>query len=104
MKVETESKGEMTMAAYLADEQFRTQGFMLIHKGEIVTKRIRHEPDRQSCMSWQPKLPSVQLWQCWSKRAKSTEKGITHYVPELKRNQLGRHYCNCIRCSICLRR
>ena len=36
LKVQTESKGEMTMEDYLADPQFRTQGFMLIHKGEIV--------------------------------------------------------------------
>ena len=36
LKVNTESKGQLTMDEYLADEQFRTQGFMLIHKGEIV--------------------------------------------------------------------
>ncbi|MFA0704046.1 serine hydrolase, partial [Vibrio sp. 10N.222.48.A8] len=36
LKVDTESKGQLTMDEYLADEQFRTQGFMLIHKGEIV--------------------------------------------------------------------
>lgn len=36
LKVQTESKGEMTMEDYLADPQFRTQGFMLIHEGKIV--------------------------------------------------------------------
>lgn len=36
LTVNTETKGELTMEQYLADEQFRTQGFMLIHKGEIV--------------------------------------------------------------------
>ncbi|MEZ9330896.1 serine hydrolase domain-containing protein [Vibrio breoganii] len=36
LTVKTETKGEMSMADYLADEQFRTQGFMLIHKGKIV--------------------------------------------------------------------
>jgi len=36
LKVLTESKGEMTLEQYLADPLFRTQGFMLIHKGKIV--------------------------------------------------------------------
>ncbi|EGU31370.1 putative beta-lactamase [Vibrio ichthyoenteri ATCC 700023] len=36
LTVKTKSKGEMSITDYLADEQFRTQGFMLIHKGKIV--------------------------------------------------------------------
>lgn len=36
LKVDTVGMGEMTMEDYLADPQFRTQGFMLIHKGEVI--------------------------------------------------------------------
>lgn len=36
IKIKTMAKGELTLDQYLADPQFRTQGFMLIHKGKIV--------------------------------------------------------------------
>eukprot|EP01029_Cantina_marsupialis_P019959 TRINITY_DN4650_c0_g1_i5.p1 TRINITY_DN4650_c0_g1~~TRINITY_DN4650_c0_g1_i5.p1 ORF type:complete len:457 (-),score=35.31 TRINITY_DN4650_c0_g1_i5:70-1440(-) len=86
LKVETDSKGELTMEEYLADEQFRTQGFMLIHKGEIVYEAYPGMSPTDSHV--------------WASTAKTTvgtivamlveegkvdpEKNITHYVPELK--------------------
>ncbi|MDN3681054.1 serine hydrolase domain-containing protein [Vibrio tapetis subsp. quintayensis] len=86
LKVDTESKGPLTMDEYLADEQFRTQGFMLIHKGEIVY---------QAYPGMKPTDTHV-----WASTAKTTvgtviamlveegkvdpEKDITEYVSELK--------------------
>lgn len=82
----TETKGELTMEQYLADEQFRTQGFMLIHKGEIVYQAY-------------PGMSSTDT-HVWASTAKTTvgavvamlveegkvdpEQDIAHYVPELK--------------------
>ncbi len=84
--VETSSKGQMTMAQYLDDPLFRTQGFMLIHKGKVVYEAY---PGMQS-----------QDQHIWASSAKTTvgalvamlveegkvdvDKSITHYVPELK--------------------
>ncbi|TVU61029.1 beta-lactamase family protein [Vibrio atlanticus] len=86
LTVNTETKGELTMEQYLADEQFRTQGFMLIHKGEIVY---------QAYPGMSPTDTHV-----WASTAKTTvgavvamlveegkvdpEQDITYYIPELK--------------------
>ena len=86
LTVNTEAKGELTMEQYLADEQFRTQGFMLIHKGEIVY---------QAYPGMSPTDTHV-----WASTAKTTvgavvamlveegkvdpEQDITYYIPELK--------------------
>ncbi|MFA0058010.1 serine hydrolase domain-containing protein [Vibrio echinoideorum] len=86
LTVNTETKGELTMDQYLADEQFRTQGFMLIHKGEIVY---------QAYPGMSPTDTHV-----WASTAKTTvgavvamlveeckvdpEQDITYYIPELK--------------------
>ncbi|HFQ4903217.1 TPA: serine hydrolase domain-containing protein [Vibrio vulnificus] len=86
LKVKTDTKGEMTMEEYLADPQFRTQGFMLIHKGEIVYEAY-------------PGMKSTDR-HIWASAAKTTigtvaamlaeegkidpNKSITTYVPELK--------------------
>ena len=86
LTVNTKSKGEMTMEDYLADEQFRTQGFMLIHKGEIVYEAY-------------PGMSPTDT-HVWASTAKTTvgtvvamlveegkvdpEKDITDYVAELK--------------------
>ncbi|HHC7250026.1 TPA: serine hydrolase domain-containing protein [Vibrio parahaemolyticus] len=86
LKVKTESKGELTMAQYLADPQFRTQGFMLIHKGKIVYEAY-------------PGMKPIDR-HIWASTAKTTvglisamlaeegkidqNKPITDYVPQLK--------------------
>ncbi|MEZ8057843.1 serine hydrolase domain-containing protein [Vibrio splendidus] len=86
LTVNTETKGELTMEQYVADEQFRTQGFMLIHKGEIVY---------QAYPGMSPTDTHV-----WASTAKTTvgavvamlveegkvdpEQDITYYIPELK--------------------
>lgn len=86
LTVETAAKGELTMEQYLADEQFRTQGFMLIHKGEIVYEAY-------------PGMSPTDT-HVWASAAKTTvgavvamlveegkvdpEQSITHYVSELK--------------------
>jgi CubicO group peptidase (beta-lactamase class C family) len=86
LKVNTETKGELTMDEYLADEQFRTQGFMLIHHGKIVYEAYPGMKPTDSHI--------------WASAAKTTvgtvvamlveegkidpEVSITKYVPELK--------------------
>lgn len=86
IKLKTKSKGELTLEQYLTEPQFRTQGFMLIHKGKIVYEAYpgMRPTDRH----------------IWASTAKTTvglvssmlvEEGkldpgekITEYVPELK--------------------
>lgn len=84
--VETQTKGEMTMKDYLADPQFRTQGFMLIHKGEVVYEAYpgMNPTDRHIWASSAKTTVGLIVAQLVAEEKVDTSKSITDYIPELK--------------------
>jgi CubicO group peptidase (beta-lactamase class C family) len=86
LKVKTESKGELTMEQYLADPQFRTQGFMLIHKGKIVYEAYpgMKPTDRHIWMSAAKTTVGLVTAMLAEEGKIDHNKPITDYVPQLK--------------------
>ncbi|MDK9735939.1 serine hydrolase [Vibrio sp. D404a] len=85
LKVQTQTKGEMTMKDYLADPQFRTQGFMLIHKGEVVYEAYpgMNPTDRHIWASSAKTTVGLIIAQLVAEDKIDTDKSITAYLPEL---------------------
>lgn len=83
--VETNTKGEMTMRDYLADPQFRTQGFMLIHKGKVVYEAYpgMKPTDRHVWASSAKTTVGLIVAQLVDEGKVDTNKPIANYVPEL---------------------
>lgn len=86
LTVQTETKGEMTMEDYLADPQFRTQGFMLIHKGEIVYEAYpgMKPTDRHIWASAAKTTVGAVVAMLVEEGKIDPNQKITEYVPELK--------------------
>ncbi|WP_432454663.1 serine hydrolase domain-containing protein [Agarivorans sp. QJM3NY_29] len=86
LTVHTESKGEMTMQDYLADPKFRTQGFMLIHKGKIVYEAYpgMKPTDRHIWASAAKTTVGTVVAMLAEEGKIDHNKIITEYVPELK--------------------
>ncbi|QBY05235.1 class A beta-lactamase-related serine hydrolase [Thalassotalea sp. HSM 43] len=86
LKVQTSAKGEMTMAQYLADPQFRTQGFMLIHKGEVVYESYpgMKPSDRHIWTSAAKTSVGLVVAQLVDEGKIDPQKPVPVYVPELK--------------------
>ncbi|TKF22141.1 beta-lactamase family protein [Vibrio genomosp. F6] len=86
LKVQTESKGEMTMEDYLVDPQFRTQGFMLIHEGKIVYEAYpgMKPTDRHIWASAAKTTVGTVVAMLAEEGKIDHNKMITEYVPELK--------------------
>ncbi|MGI9276440.1 MAG: serine hydrolase domain-containing protein [Endozoicomonas sp.] len=86
MKVETKSKGKLTLDEYMADDRFRTQGFMLVHKGEIVYQAYpgMNPTDRHIWASSAKTTVGLIMSQLVDEGKVDTSQVITHYVPELK--------------------
>jgi len=86
LKVETETKGEMTMDQYLADPQFRTQGFMLIHKGKIVYEAYpgMKPTDRHIWASAAKTTVGAVIAMLVEEGKVDQNKPVSEYVPELK--------------------
>lgn len=85
LKVQTQTKGEMRMKDYLADPQFRTQGFMLIHKGEVVYEAYpgMKPTDRHIWASSAKTTVGLIIAQLVAEDKIDTGKPITDYLPEL---------------------
>lgn len=85
LKVET-SKGELTMQEYLADPQFRTRGFMLIHQGKVVYEAYpgMNPTDRHIWASSAKTTVGLIVAQLAEEGKVDTTKPIVHYIPELK--------------------
>ncbi|GAL35855.1 6-aminohexanoate-dimer hydrolase [Vibrio maritimus] len=83
--VKTNTRGEMTMKDYLADPQFRTQGFMLIHKGEVVYEAYpgMKPTDRHVWASSAKTTVGLIVAQLVDEGKIDSSKAITVYVPEL---------------------
>lgn len=86
LTVQTDSKGEMTMEDYLADPQFRTQGFMLIHKGEIVYEAYpgMKPTDRHIWASAAKTTVGTVVAMLVEEGKVDPNQKITAYVPQLK--------------------
>ncbi|MCR9717292.1 beta-lactamase family protein [Vibrio parahaemolyticus] len=86
LTVQTETKGEMMMEDYLADPQFRTQGFMLVHKGEIVYESYpgMKPTDRHIWASAAKTTVGTVVAMLVEEGKVDPNKKITEYVPELK--------------------
>ncbi|MCR9663951.1 serine hydrolase domain-containing protein [Vibrio owensii] len=86
LTVQTDTKGEMTMEDYLADPQFRTQGFMLIHKGEIVYEAYpgMKPTDRHIWASAAKTTVGAVVAMLVEEGKIDPNQKITEYVPELK--------------------
>ncbi len=86
LMVTTAKKGEMTMKDYLADPQFRTQGFMLIHKGAVVYEAYpcMKPTDRHVWASSAKTTVGLIVAQLVEEGKIDTSKPMSHYVPELK--------------------
>lgn len=85
LKVKT-SKGELTMDQYIYDPQFRTQGFMLIHKGKIVYEAYpgMKPTDRHIWASAGKTTVGLVAAMLVEEGKIDPSKIITHYVPTLK--------------------
>lgn len=85
LKVET-SKGSFTMADYLADPHFRTQGFMLIHEGKVVYEAYpgMKPTDRHIWASSSKTTVGLIIAQLVEEGKIDTDKPVTTYMPELK--------------------
>lgn len=83
--VQTAGKGEMTMKQYLADPQFRTQGFMLIHRGEVIYEAYpgMKPTDRHVWASSAKTTVGLIVAQLVDEGKINTSKPMSHYVPEL---------------------
>lgn len=86
LMVETKTKGKMTMKDYLADPQFRTQGFMLIHKGEVVYEAYpgMKKTDRHVWASSAKTTVGLVMAQLVAEGKVDPSKPATEYVPQLK--------------------
>ncbi|OEE87900.1 serine hydrolase, partial [Enterovibrio norvegicus FF-162] len=83
--VQTESKGELTMADYLADPQFRTQGFVLIHEGKLVYEAYpgMKPTDRHIWASAAKTTVGTVIAMMVEEGKVDPQAPITNYVPEL---------------------
>ncbi len=86
LKVQTRAKGELTMDEYMAEPQFRTQGFMLIHKGEIIYEAYpgMNPTDRHIWASAAKTTVGLIVSQLVEEGKVDTSKPMTHYVPRLQ--------------------
>ncbi|WEM45352.1 serine hydrolase (plasmid) [Photobacterium sp. DA100] len=86
LTVHTETKGEMTMEDYLSAPQFRTQGFMLIHKGEIVYESYpgMKPTDRHIWASAAKTTVGTVVAMLVEEGKVDPNQKITEYLPELK--------------------
>ncbi|MEZ8142041.1 serine hydrolase domain-containing protein [Enterovibrio sp. FF113] len=84
--VQTDSKGELTMAEYLADPQFRTQGFVLIHEGKLVYEAYpgMKPTDRHIWASAAKTTVGTVIAMMVEEGKVDPQAPITNYVPELK--------------------
>ncbi|MGF1755488.1 beta-lactamase family protein [Vibrio makurazakiensis] len=84
--VETQSKGAITMKDYLADPHFRTQGFMLVHKGEVVYEAYpgMKPTDRHVWASSAKTTVGLIVAQLVEEGRVDTSKPMSRYVPELE--------------------
>ncbi|NOH81477.1 beta-lactamase family protein [Vibrio sp. RE86] len=86
LTVETVGKGEMTMKDYLADPEFRTQGFMLIHKGEVIYEAYpgMKPTDRHVWASSAKTTVGLVIAQLVEEGKVDINKPMSFYVSELK--------------------
>lgn len=84
--VNTKSQGQMTMKDYLAHPQFRTQGFMLVHKGVVVYEAYHgmRPTDRHVWASSAKTTVGLIVAQLVSEGKVNVNKPVTVYVPELE--------------------
>ncbi|NOH97201.1 serine hydrolase [Vibrio sp. 99-70-13A1] len=83
--VVTQAKGEMTMDEYMADPQFRTQGFLLIHKGKVVYEAYpgMKPTDRHIWASSAKATVGLVVAQLVEEDKMDTTKAVTAYLPVL---------------------
>lgn len=86
LKVETQSKGVLSLDQYLAEPQFRTQGFMLVHKGKIVYEAYpgMRPTDRHIWASAAKTTVGLVASMLVGEGRLEPDEKITEYVPELK--------------------
>jgi len=86
IKIETKSKGELSLDQYLADPRFRVQGFLLMHRGKIVYDAYpgMRPTDRHIWASAAKTTVGLVAAMLVEEGKIDPEKPITAYVPELR--------------------
>ncbi|WP_194435220.1 serine hydrolase domain-containing protein [Vibrio fluminensis] len=86
MLVKTSARGEITMQEYLTDPQFRTQGFLLLHKGKIVYQAYpgMKPTDRHIWASSSKTMVGVVVAMLVEEGKISEAVSVTDYIPQLR--------------------